>query len=292
VLYFTLLFWQGLTFDSTSTVDHDGRRHTKSTAACSAEKNAATISGITACKDPQRGDRPCQCLFLSCGQKFAQKVTLTRYELVHKQVGSFICRYPGCSKSFAHSDSLTTHRLVHTSERPFSCAYGYCKDRFTQRVSLQRHMRTHTRERPFACPHDGCEKRFTQESCLIADKRVHNKESPYRYSHPRYDKSCRGLSSLHWRKMKHAKDRLFTCLYPGCSMMFDLKGSLKIHEHIHGGYKLYVCDECALRFFSKIHLRSRKRLHEPQEYAQRCRVSLTCKEPIMRSSLMFLRDKC
>ncbi|KAF6031852.1 hypothetical protein EB796_009857 [Bugula neritina] len=108
-----------------------------------------------------------------CGQKYAQKRSLTTHMRTHREEKPFQCHT--CDRTFANKSGLNYHVKIHTGEKPFQC--DICNRRFTQKTNLNFHLRIHTGEKPYQC--DTCDRKFTQKSQLDAHMRTHTGEKPF-----------------------------------------------------------------------------------------------------------------
>lgn len=182
-----------------------------------------------------------------------------------------------CGLVVSSMDSLKIHTLLHTGEFAYRCCV--CGENFSSLSSRQHHMDIHVSAQRFKC--NPCGERFTSRAELAKHQLTHeikcalcgevfpNKTSRtchFRVSHPNDILKCSVCSNmfatvedLDKHLAYHKKGKKEQC--PVCGVVVSkLKDHMLMHSQV-AQEKLYVCDQCPMRYLRKSNLDRHMRTH-------------------------------
>ncbi|XP_059173322.1 zinc finger protein 37-like [Physella acuta] len=182
-----------------------------------------------------------------------------------------------CGLVVSSMDSLKIHTMLHTGESAYRCCV--CQETFSSLSSRQHHMDVHVSAQRFKC--NPCGQRFVSRADLAKHQLTHeikcalcgevfpNKTSRtchFRVSHPNDILKCTLCSNmfateedLNKHLIYHKKGKKEQC--PECGVVVSkLKDHMLLHSQ-QAQEKLYVCDQCPMRYLRKSNLDRHMRTH-------------------------------
>ncbi|CAL1536301.1 unnamed protein product [Lymnaea stagnalis] len=182
-----------------------------------------------------------------------------------------------CGLVVSSMDSLKIHTMLHTGECAYRCCV--CGDNFSSLSSRQHHMDTHVSAKRFKCY--PCGQRFISRGelakhqltheikCALCGETFPNKTSRtchFRVSHPDDILKCPQCSimfatqeDLKKHLVYHKKGKKEQC--PVCGVVVSkLKDHMLLHSQ-QANEKMYVCDQCPMRYLRKNNLDRHMRTH-------------------------------
>lgn len=134
----------------------------------------------------------------------------------------------------------------------FNCKY--CDKTFTRRGPLNRHVKFHENKRQYKCNHNGCDKAFNTQHCLKKHQLVHLENKLFKCDYCDLQTNRKENLKDHIR-IKHTKEGLFKCKWPGCDKEFTKRNlylhMTKTHSKVKVKCNIPNCNEFGKEFTKK-----------------------------------------